>query len=78
MDGTAISWKAAQFLKTSWTGECFMAVGAADTVLGLPTMQKLRSQIPGASELMVIEEGGHFIQEWGKPISEAALNYFGD
>ena len=78
MDGTAISQEAAQFLKTNWTGECFMAVGAADPVLGLPTMQKLRSQIPGASELMVIEEGGHFIQEWGKPIAEAALNYFGD
>ena len=78
MDGTAISRKAAEFLKTSWNGECFMAVGAADPVLGLPMMQKLRAQIRGASELMVIEEGGHFLQEWGKPIAEAALDHFCD
>ena len=78
MDGTAISQEAAQFLKTKWTGECFMSVGAADPVLGLRIMQKLRAQIRGASELMVIEEGGHFLQEWGKPIAEAALSYFGD
>ena len=26
--------------------------------------------------LMVVEEGGHFVQEWGGPIAEAALKYF--
>ena len=78
MDGIEISKKAADFLKNSWWGECFMAVGINDPVLGLPVMEKLHAGIRGASELMVIEKGGHFVQEWGKPIAQAALDYFTD
>jgi haloalkane dehalogenase len=78
MDGIEISKQAADFLKNSWQGECFMAVGASDPVLGLPAMEKLHAGIFGASELMVIEEAGHFVQEWGDPVARAALEYFGD
>ena len=78
MDGVGISKKAADFFKNSWMGECFMAVGLADPVIGLPVMEKLHAEIRGASELMVIEEAGHFVQEWGGPIARAALDYFTD
>lgn len=78
MDGIEISKQSLVFFRDTWTGECFMAVGATDPVLGVPAMQKLQSFIRGASELMVIEEGGHFVQEWGEPIARAALDYFRD
>ena len=78
MDGIDISKKAANFFKNNWEGECFMAAGAADPVLGLAIMKKLNAGIRGSSELMVIEEGGHFLQEWGKPVAQAALEYFAD
>ena len=54
-----------------------MAVGAADPVLGLPTMQALRQQIRGCPEAMVLPEAGHFVPEWGGPIATAALAHFG-
>ncbi len=76
MQGVDISKKAVQFFKHDWKGPCFMAVGAADPVFGLPIMEKLKSMIPGTSDLMVIKEGGHFVQEWGDEIAQAALEYF--
>jgi haloalkane dehalogenase len=62
--GAAISRKARDWLKNAWRGETFMAVGARDPVLGLPVMQQLRSWIRGCPEPVVIENGGHFLQEW--------------
>ncbi len=76
MEGTEISLRAREFLRTQWTGQCFMAVGAADPVLGMPVMTRLQKDIRGASPLMVIEEGGHFVQEWGTSIAHSAMNYF--
>ena len=55
-----------------------MAVGGADPVLGPPAMEKLRAQIRGCPEPMLIEEAGHFVQEWGEPIARAALKAFGE
>jgi haloalkane dehalogenase len=54
-----------------------MAVGAKDPVLGLPVMQHLRSLIRNCPEPMLVAEGGHFVQEWGREIAEAALERFG-
>ena len=39
-------------------------------------MAWLRSVIKGCPEPMEIAEGGHFVQEWGAPIAEAALKHF--
>jgi len=63
MDGIEISKKAQDFLRNGWMGKCFIACGAADPVLGLPVMQVLKSDIRGSSELMIIEEAGHVVQE---------------
>ena len=66
--GAAISRKARDWLKNSWRGETFMAVGAKDPVLGVPVMKQLRSWIAGCPEPVVIEDGGHFLQEWGDEV----------
>jgi len=78
MPGVAESRAAMEFWSTRWSGQTFMAVGAADPVLGPEVMAVLRRTIRGCPEPMVITEGGHFLQEWGGPIAEAALKAFGD
>ena len=76
MDGVALSRTAADFWSNEWHGPSFMAIGAADPVLGSRVMEKLHGQIRGCSEPLVIADGGHFVQEWGEEIARAALAYF--
>jgi pimeloyl-ACP methyl ester carboxylesterase len=71
--GAAVSRKARDWLSNSWQGETFMAVGAKDPVLGPPVMNQLRSWIRGAPEPVVIEDGGHFLQEWGEEVMDRWL-----
>ncbi len=78
MDGVELGLKAAEFWKNDFDGGSFMAVGAADPVLGPAVMENLRAGIKGCPEPMMIEDGGHFVQEWGEPIARAALKAFGD
>ncbi len=75
-DGAAISRHAREFWSTRWSGQTFMAVGAQDPVLGLPAMQVLRAGIRGCPEPMVLAQAGHFVQEHGEPIAQAAVGYF--
>ena len=74
--GAAISRKARDWLQHSWRGETFMAVGAKDPVLGPPVMNVLRGWIRGCPEPVVIENGGHFLQEWGAEVAAKALDAF--
>jgi pimeloyl-ACP methyl ester carboxylesterase len=76
MEGVDISRRAAEWWRTQWSGKTFMAVGEADPVLGPPVMEKLRQTIRGCPEPMRIPEAGHFVQEWGQPIAQAALRVF--
>jgi haloalkane dehalogenase len=69
--GAAISRKARDWLKSSWRGQTFMAVGAKDPVLGVPVMKQLRSWIRGCPEPVVMQDGGHFLQEWGDEVMNA-------
>ena len=69
--GATISRKARDWLRHSWKGETFMAVGAKDPVLGPPVMNLLRSWIRGSPEPVVIDNGGHFLQEWGDEVMDA-------
>ncbi len=73
MEGVDTSKKAAAFWSTQFKGKSFMAIGAADPVLGVETMQKMRNLINGCPEPLIIENGGHFVQEWGEEIARAAL-----
>ena len=67
--GAAVSRKAREWLMNDWKGETRMAVGAKDPVLGVPVMKLLRSWIRDCPEPLVIENGGHFLQEWGQEVT---------
>ncbi len=78
MDGVEYGKAAAKFWSQDWDGESFMAIGMQDPVLGPPAMQALHKNIRGCPPPLEIEEGGHFVQEWGDIIAPAALKHFGD
>ena len=75
-DGAAVSRQARDFWRTQWTGKTFMAVGAQDPVLGPPVMALLQQTVRGCPPPMVLEQAGHFVQEHGAPIAQAALLAF--
>ena len=72
--GAAISRKARDFLHGAWRGESFMAIGATDPVLGLEVMRQLHKWIRGCHEPLVVENGGHFLQEWGDEVARWFLS----
>jgi pimeloyl-ACP methyl ester carboxylesterase len=67
--GAALSCKARDFLQRSWQGESAMAIGARDPVLGVPVMQVLRTWIHNCPEPLIVDNGGHFLQEWGEEVA---------
>jgi pimeloyl-ACP methyl ester carboxylesterase len=71
--GAAISRRARDFLR-SWKGECFMAIGAKDPVLGPPVMHELRKLLRNCPEPLIVENGGHFLQEWGEEVAKWFLS----
>ena len=72
-DGAAISRRARDWWQRDWRGRAFMAIGAADPVLGPPAMNALRRVVRGCPEPLVLPQTGHFAQEWGEEIARAAL-----
>jgi pimeloyl-ACP methyl ester carboxylesterase len=74
--GAELSRRAAKFWSQQWTGDSFMAIGMTDPVLGKAPMESLRKLIRGCPEAMEVADGGHFVQERGGPIAEAALRHF--
>ena len=78
MEGIETAKSARKFWLDEWEGESFMAIGAKDPVLGLTVMNQLRKTIRRCPEPIVLEEAGHFLQEWGEPVAQAALKQFGD
>jgi pimeloyl-ACP methyl ester carboxylesterase len=75
--GAATGREALAFWRERWAGQSFMAIGMQDPVLGPPAMQSLRKAIRNCPPPMEVAEGGHFLQEWGGPIADAALRHFG-
>jgi tRNA(adenine34) deaminase len=53
-----------------------MVIGQQDPVLGEPVMRQLQSQIKGCPEPMLLPHAGHFVQEQGSVIAEAAVRHF--
>ena len=76
-DGADVSRRAREFWRKQWSGQSFMAVGAHDPVLGLPVMQQLQQTVRACPPPMVLEHAGHFVQEHGGPVAQAALRHFG-
>ncbi len=75
-DGVETSLRARKFWSEQWNGESFMAIGMQDPVLGPPAMYGLRKFIKGCPEPMEVADAGHFVQEWGAPVAQAALARF--
>lgn len=75
-EGAAVSRRAQRFWQQAWQGKSLMAVGLQDPVLGWPQMQELRKQIRGCPEPIRVEQGGHFLPEWGHDIAETAVRHF--
>jgi haloalkane dehalogenase len=74
--GAALSRRARAWWTNDWRGESFMAIGAADPVLGEPAMRVLHGIIRGCPPPMLLPQAGHFVQEWGEGIARAALEAF--
>ena len=75
-DGAAISRLAREFWRDRWNGQTMMAIGCKDPVLGEPVMHKLQQLIRGCPPPLLIDQAGHFVQERGEPIAQAAVKYF--
>jgi pimeloyl-ACP methyl ester carboxylesterase len=78
MEGVAVSLEAAQFFRERWNGPTFMAIGMQDPVLGAPVMHALAKLIRGCPPPLELPRAGHFVQEHGREVAEAALKAFGD
>ena len=77
MEGVAHGERARAFWANEWRGESFMAIGLRDPVLGKRVMEELRATIRGCPPALELPEAGHFVQEWGEPVAQAALAAFG-
>ena len=75
-DGAAVSRHARDFWTNQWSGRTLMAIGEQDPVLGPAVMHHLKSQIRHCPEPMLISAAGHFVQEHGHDIAQAAVAYF--
>lgn len=75
--GADIGRAARDWFRDQWSGPSFMAVGAADPVITPRAMEDLRANIKGCPPPLVIEEAGHFVQEWGELVANTALTHFG-
>ncbi len=74
--GAKISQQSRDWWRDSWAGESFMAIGASDPVITPKSMAYMHTLIRNCPEPLIIEEAGHFVQEWGEPIARAALAQF--
>lgn len=74
--GAELSRRARGWWRDEWRGRSFMAIGAADPVLGEPVMLRLRAIIRGCPPPLVLADAGHFVQEWGDRVASAALESF--
>jgi pimeloyl-ACP methyl ester carboxylesterase len=77
MDGVEVSRRAAAYLRERWAGQTFMAIGMQDPVLGPPVMQGLAELIRGCPPPLELPATGHFVQEHGREVAEAAVGAFG-
>ena len=75
-EGAEISARAVAFWRDEWQGQSLMAIGTQDPVLGVDVMRNLHLTIRNCPEPMMLQEAGHFVQEHGQIIAEAAVHHF--
>lgn len=71
-----ISSAAVPFWSTQWDGETFMAIGMKDEMLGPVVMNHMQALIKGCPAPLEVSEAGHFVQEFGVEVANAALKQF--
>ena len=76
MEGVETSKRALSYWQNDWQGESFMAIGAADPVLGLDVMHWMSAQIRNCPPPLILPDAGHFVQEWGGEVARAAIRHF--
>ncbi|WP_395670184.1 alpha/beta fold hydrolase [Rhodoferax sp.] len=76
-EGLETSLAAREYLSTQWSGESFMAIGMQDVVITPVRMELLRQVIRGCENPMLVQEAGHYVQEWGAPVAIEGLRRFG-
>ncbi len=69
--------RAFSFWSNEWEGQSFMAIGMKDEMLGPGIMRFMQGVIKGCPEPMEVAEAGHFVQEFGQAVAQAALSHFG-
>ena len=74
-EGVEISKEALRWWANEFEGRSFMAVGATDPILA-SVMPWVRDRIRGCPEPLVLEDAGHFVQEWGEEVAFAALTHW--
>lgn len=74
MPGVPEALAARAFWADQWSGPTFMAVGAQDP--DSRAMEALRALIHGCRDPLVLPGAGHFVQEEGSTVAEAALRSF--
>ena len=74
--GAEISAQAQVFWSQRWRGDSLMAIGMQDPVLGEPVMLSLHAQIHGCPEPLRLAHAGHFVQEHGAAVAQAAVERF--
>ncbi len=74
--GAEVSRQARDWLSQSWDGQAFMAIGMTDPVIPPKAMRALQQIIRGCAEPLEVAAGGHFLQEWGEPVAQAALAHW--
>jgi len=75
-DGAALSRRARDFWAHGWKGSSFMAIGMKDPVLGPAAMRLLHRSIHNCPPPLELAGAGHFAQEAGAVIVEAAMAHF--
>jgi haloalkane dehalogenase len=75
-DGADISRRALKWWKNEWQGRSFMAIGMQDVVIPPEAMQRLRTVIRNCPAPLELPQAGHFVQEWGETVAQAALSSY--
>ena len=75
-EGAQEARQAQAFFQSDWQGQSLMAIGMQDPVLGEPVMRSLQQVIAGCPGPLLLPQAGHFVQEHGQQIAEAAVRHF--
>jgi haloalkane dehalogenase len=79
MEGVEVSKASLEFYATSdvfKAEDVFMACGMRDPVLGPRVMERLAEVWKNGCYYAEIQEGGHFLQEWGGEVAKLAIQVF--